>query len=147
MFSKLSSSTIICVILGLILFYYYNKFQDSEKEYFSLHKKFDQMYTENQKMKTRLKDFQYYKNDVSKTFKILDKELEQINEHIYGRSRTFNEDVVRRQGIESNTTDQIRETRQPFRTDSVDRRQGTFNEDVVRRQGTFNEDVVRRQGT
>jgi len=30
--------------------------------------------------------------------------------------------------------------------EDVVRRQGTFNEDVVRRQGTFNEDVVRRQG-
>jgi len=88
MFNKLSSSTIICVILGLMVFYYYNKFQDSESEFLSLHKKFDQIYTENQKMKTRLKDFQYYKNDVSKTFKILDKELEQINEHIYNQHNT-----------------------------------------------------------
>ena len=83
MFSRLSNSTIICVILGLMVFYYYNKFQDSEMEYLSLHKKFDQVYTENQKVKTRLKDLQYYKNDVSKTFKILDKELEQISDHIY----------------------------------------------------------------
>lgn len=82
MFSRLSNSTIICVILGLMVFYYYNKFQDSEKEYLSLHKKFDQVYTENQKIKSRLKDLQYYKNDVSKTFKILDKELEQISDHI-----------------------------------------------------------------
>jgi hypothetical protein len=83
MFSQLSNSTIIYVILGLLLFYYYNKLQDSEKEFLFLHKKFDQIYIENQKMKSRLKDFQYYKNDVSKTFKILDKELGQINNHIY----------------------------------------------------------------
>ena len=70
MISQSSSSILIYLLLGLMIFYYYNKLQDSEKEFLLLHKKFDQVYIENQKMKSRLKDFQYYKNDVSKTFKI-----------------------------------------------------------------------------
>jgi hypothetical protein len=97
MFSQLSNSTIIYVILGLLLFYYYNKLQDSEKEFLFLHKKFDQIYIENQKMKSRLKDFQYYKNDVSKTFKILDKELGQINNHIYKQNSLQQEQQPKQQ--------------------------------------------------
>jgi septal ring factor EnvC (AmiA/AmiB activator) len=74
--------TIFCLILGLISWYYFNKFQDSEKEYNKLHKRFEQVYMENQGFKSRIKDLQSYKNDVSKTFKILDNELVMINDHL-----------------------------------------------------------------
>lgn len=74
--------TIFCLILGLISWYYFNKFQDSEKEYNKLYKRFEHVYMENQKVKSRIKDLQSYKNDVSKTFKILDNELVLINDHL-----------------------------------------------------------------
>lgn len=74
--------TIFCLVLGLISWYYFNKFQDSEKEYNKLYKRFEQVYIENQKVKSRIKDLQSYKNDVSKTFKILDNELVMINDHL-----------------------------------------------------------------
>ena len=74
--------TIFCLVLGLISWYYFNKFQESEKEYNKLYKRFEQIYIENQKVKNRIKDLQSYKNDVSKTFKILDNELLLINDHL-----------------------------------------------------------------
>ena len=82
MSGNLSGTLVICIILGLVSWYYFNKFQESEKEYSYLHRRFESVYIENQKMKTRLDDLQNYKNDVSKTFKILDKELEMINDHL-----------------------------------------------------------------
>lgn len=75
-------STIICVIFGVISWYYFNKFLESEREYSRLHSRFESLSTENQKMKSRIKDLQSYKNDVSKTFKILDNELVMINDHL-----------------------------------------------------------------
>lgn len=74
--------TIFCLILGVVSWYYFNKFQDSEKEYNKLYKRFEQVYIENQKVKSRIKDLQSYKNDISKTFKILDNELVMINDHL-----------------------------------------------------------------
>lgn len=82
MSNQISTTIIMCIIFGLCSFYYFNKFQESEKEYTRLHKNFDEMYMENQKMKSRIKDLQSYKNDVSKTMKILDNELVLINNHI-----------------------------------------------------------------
>ena len=79
-------TTIICVIFGVISWYYFNKFQESEREYSRLHKNFETLHVENQKMKSRIKDLQSYKNDVSKTFKILDNELILINDHLKRRN-------------------------------------------------------------
>jgi hypothetical protein len=55
---------------------------ESEREYSRLHKSYDELHIENKKMKSRVKDLQSYKNDVSKTFKILDNELLLINDHL-----------------------------------------------------------------
>lgn len=74
-----NSLNLIIVVLGLVAWYYYNKFKESEKEYVLLHKQFA---IENHKLKSRLKDLQTYRNDVSKTFRILDNELVLINDHI-----------------------------------------------------------------
>ena len=77
--------TIICIIFGIISWYYFNKFLESEREYSKLHKRFDNLHMENQKMRTRIKDLQSYKTDVSKTFQILDNELIMINDHLKRR--------------------------------------------------------------
>ena len=78
--------TIVCIIFGIISWYYFNKFLESEREYSKLHKRFDNLYVENQKMRTRVKDLQSYKTDVSKTFQILDNELVMINDHLQKRN-------------------------------------------------------------
>ena len=78
--------TIVCIIFGIISWYYFNKFLESEREYSKLHKRFDNLHIENQKMRTRVKDLQSYKTDVSKTFQILDNELVMINDHLKRRS-------------------------------------------------------------
>jgi hypothetical protein len=75
-------STIICVIFGVVSLYYFNKYLDKQREFDKLHEKFSGIHLENQKMKSRIKDLQSYKDDVSKTFKILDNELLMINEHL-----------------------------------------------------------------
>jgi predicted nuclease with TOPRIM domain len=80
-------STIICVIFGVVSWYYFNKFMESEREYLRLHKNYDELHIENRKMKSRIKDLQSYKNDVSKTFKILDNELVLINDHLKRNSQ------------------------------------------------------------
>jgi hypothetical protein len=80
-------STIICVIFGVVSWYYFNKFMESEREYSRLHKSYDELHIENKKMKSRVKDLQSYKNDVSKTFKILDNELVLINDHLKRNSQ------------------------------------------------------------
>ena len=80
-------STIIYVIFGVVSWYYFNKFMESEREYLRLHKNYDELHIENRKMKSRIKDLQSYKNDVSKTFKILDNELVLINNHLKRNSQ------------------------------------------------------------
>jgi len=75
-------STIICVIFGVVSWYYFNKYLETQKEFTNLHKRLQTMNIDNQKMKSRIKDLQSYKNDVSKTFQILDNELILINDHL-----------------------------------------------------------------
>lgn len=78
----MQNTMILCLIIGFIAWYYFNKFQESEREYLKLHQRFTEICNENIRVKSRLKDLQSYKNDVSKTFKILDNELLMINDHI-----------------------------------------------------------------
>lgn len=86
------TSIFICIFLGLISFYYFNKYQESKYKYDNLHKSFENYHVENKKMKSKIKDLETYKNDVSKTFNILDNELILINDNLKRRSytNTFN---------------------------------------------------------
>ena len=90
MYGQMPNTLIICIILGLISWYYFTKLQDSEKEYRKLYKRYDNICMENEKIKSRVEDLQSYKNDVSKTFKILDNELVLINEHLHKRNTPVN---------------------------------------------------------
>jgi predicted nuclease with TOPRIM domain len=78
---------LLFVLVGFIAFYYFNKFQESEREYIKLHSSLKDMYNENQNMKLKVKELQAYKDDVSKTFKILDNELVMINNHLQRRQQ------------------------------------------------------------
>lgn len=77
-----NNNLILIIITGFIAWYYFTKFKESEKEYFRLHKYTSNLSNENNRLKSRIKDLQAYKNDVSKTFKILDNELIMINDHL-----------------------------------------------------------------
>lgn len=81
------NTVLLFVLVGFIAFYYFNKFQESEREYIKLHSSLKDMYNENQNMKLKVKELQAYKNDVSKTFKILDNELVMINDHLQRRQQ------------------------------------------------------------
>jgi predicted nuclease with TOPRIM domain len=89
MSNQISTTIIMCIIFGFFSFYYFNKFQESESEYLKLHRRFDQITFENQKLKSRIKDLQSYKNDVSKTMQILDNELMVINNHIQKQNTEY----------------------------------------------------------
>lgn len=130
MSNQISTTLILCIIFGLFSFYYFNKFQDSEKEYVMLHKKFDEMYIENQKMKSRIKDLQSYKNDVSKTMKILDNELILINNHIQKQNLQSN---VENQNQNSNNLGNSTNMFNFDNTDNVNREQTISRPSYIRR--------------
>ncbi len=82
---------VICII-SILLWYYYSKYKDHDDKYIpvmvrqsELMHENEVLKKENKKLKLRLKYLENYKNDVSKTFKILDNELGLINEHIKKR--------------------------------------------------------------
>jgi hypothetical protein len=81
---------VICVLFCFIIWFYYVKHQEADKQYSTLHGEYMNLCNENQKLKTRLKDLQSYKNDVSKTFKILDNELLLINDRLQNRDSNLN---------------------------------------------------------
>lgn len=81
-----SGSLVILIILGLVSWYYFNKLQQSEENYKILHYQFEKVCIDNHKMKTRIQDLELYKNDISKTFNILDKELLVINDNLRRRN-------------------------------------------------------------
>ena len=89
-----NSFNLIIVAIGLVAWYYYNKFKESEREYYLLHKQLMMTHTENHKLKSRLKDLQMYKNDVSRTFRILDNELVLINDHLQKKNERSEENRV-----------------------------------------------------
>lgn len=82
---------IICVVT-ILLWYYYIKSKEQDDKYLpvmirqsELMHENTKLKQENKKLKMRIKYLENYKNDVSKTFKILDNELGLINEHIKQR--------------------------------------------------------------
>ena len=83
-----NTTLIVCLAVAYVAFYYYNKFQESEREYIKLHSEHTNALREMQSAQARLHDLQTYKDDVSKTFEILDKELVTINEHIKNKDNS-----------------------------------------------------------
>ena len=75
-------SLLIIIVLLTTSWYYYTKYKESEKENNFLQNNVNKTNMENSNYRTRIKDLQKYKNDVSKTFKILDTELTNINNHV-----------------------------------------------------------------
>ena len=78
----MQNNLVLCAIVAFIAWYYFAKLQDSEKEYNRLHRLYVDACNENEKNKNRIEDLQSYKQDVTKTFQILDNELLMINDHI-----------------------------------------------------------------
>lgn len=81
-------------LLTLFLFfaflYYFHKSNESRRNQKKFFDKLNFLWIENQKLKVKIKELQSYKNDVSKTFKILDTELNLINEQLKTRQETTN---------------------------------------------------------
>ena len=75
-------SLLIIIVLLTTSWYYYTKYKESEKINNQIQYNVNKITMENSNYRTRIKDLQKYKNDVSKTFKILDTELTNINNHV-----------------------------------------------------------------
>jgi hypothetical protein len=86
MSGQTSGSLIILIILGLVSWYYYNKFQESEQNYRKLYYQLEKEHIKNKNMQIRIHDLESYRNDISKTFNVLDKELVAINSHLQRRN-------------------------------------------------------------
>lgn len=87
---------VICVVT-ILLWYYYIKSKEQDDKYLpvmirqsELMHENTKLKQENKKLKMRIKYLDNYRNDVSKTFKILDNELGLINEHIKQRGNVQN---------------------------------------------------------
>ena len=84
----MDSSIIIIIIsiLVILLWFYFMKYSEQESKFLPVMLKQKQVISklkdENVKMKSELKYLHNYKNDVSKTFQILDNELVMINDRI-----------------------------------------------------------------
>jgi len=73
-----------------VSWYYFNKFQESEQNYRNLYYQFEKVHIDNKNMKIRIQDLESYRNDISKTFNVLDKELLVINDHLQSRNNNDN---------------------------------------------------------
>ena len=82
----MNGSIIIICILSILLWFYFMKYSEHEIKYLPVMVKqkqvISQLRNENLKLKSKLKYLQTYKNDVSKTFQILDNELVMINDKL-----------------------------------------------------------------
>jgi hypothetical protein len=78
----MQNNLVLCAIIAFVAWYYFAKCQEAEKEYNQLQRMYVDACNENEKSKSRIEDLQSYKNDVTKTFQILDNELLAINDHI-----------------------------------------------------------------
>jgi hypothetical protein len=89
---------ILTIFLFFAFLYYFNRFNELRRTHKRIFDKVNHLWIDNQKLRVKMKELQSYKNDVSKTFKILDTELNMINEHLKIRqehqpSATFNGNV------------------------------------------------------
>lgn len=85
----MSQYVVIICILSILLWFYFMKHKEQETKLMPIIIKqkdiiLENKYlrNENKKIKLKLKYLQQYKNDISKTFKILDNELHLITDHI-----------------------------------------------------------------
>ena len=76
---------IIIILLTASSYYFFTKYEDHKNENIQLKENLSHY-------KTRVKDLCQYKNDVSKTFKYLDKELIEINNHVNNHVKQSNEE-------------------------------------------------------
>ena len=78
----------ITVLAFFAFLYYFHKYNEIRRTRKKIFDRLNHLWIENQKLRTSVKELQSYKIDVSKTFKILDTELNLINEHIKTREET-----------------------------------------------------------
>lgn len=90
----IQNSLVLCALMGFIAWYYFTKYQESEREFTKLHRQFVEVCSDNDKVKNRVSDLQTYKNDISKTFEILDNEFLMIKDMYKTKQLRPNSDNV-----------------------------------------------------
>lgn len=80
------NSPLICILLGVVAFFYYDKYKRMSLKYKKLIKSHNELKLQQHAKDIKLKEMNLYKEDVSKTFKILDNELGLINNHLRSNS-------------------------------------------------------------
>ncbi len=109
-------TNLILIFLGFFTWYFYNKYLIYEKYNHTINTKYNELVSENYQLNERIKELQAYRNDVSKTFQILDNELVLINDKINQQQNnnpdfhlnippTINNQVEESQDIQPNETD------------------------------------------
>ncbi len=137
---------IICIII--ILLYYYTK-----GDLFSpliQHYQHVKLKNENKKLKKRIKYLEEYKNDISKTFKILDNELELINRHIKntGEDTTFNTDRFSTSITPSVLNSLLQFSHNPLSNILENTQQdGTITQNTQQQDGTIAQNTQQQDGT
>jgi predicted nuclease with TOPRIM domain len=87
---------ILTIFLFFAFLYYFTKFNDIRRNQKKIFDRVNFFWIENQKLRVRIKELQSYKTDVSKTFKILDTELNMINDQLRTRQEqtsSFNNNI------------------------------------------------------
>lgn len=83
--------SVVIIFALLVMGYMYVK--EKEQLTNNLYKTIDRLENENMHRQIRIKDLQKYKNDVSKTFSILDKELNQIQNQVEKTSNMYHQNT------------------------------------------------------
>lgn len=78
----MSLHVVVCGIIAIVAWFYYTKFEQAQENYYSLYKKHVDLQNEHELLKARNEELQVYKNDVSRTFRLLDDEITMIHRHI-----------------------------------------------------------------
>ena len=86
---------LVLVIALVLVLYYFNKYQEAERNVDILRNYCSRLSNECTKLKVRVKGLQSYKHDVSKTISILDNELGVINNHIQQRQHPLTSVLAR----------------------------------------------------
>ena len=85
---------VFCVIIGIIAFFYYKKFNEIKVVHNKLQNDYINTCNNNQILKNRLVDLLDYKNDISKTVKLLDKDIGSLNDKLEQTNSAYFPDEI-----------------------------------------------------
>lgn len=76
------NTLVLFAMIAFVAWFYFQRWQDLHVRYVQMRKDFSGLSKDNARLQDKIRDLQLYKDDVSKTFQILDNELVMINDHL-----------------------------------------------------------------